>query len=195
VQVFPHAHCGFIFSTVYLVCNLTSILTVMRFQRSVASPVRIWYGLVGYLVALSAVPLGEWWTGRGSKQGGSTSYLALVICSIALAGLCDGLAQPAIYGQAAQLSPGCVQVRICTCISSIIRGVSECNVFLCGSESTPLTGSRSASSIVSQICILRGTDGTQAIIRYVPSEHVSVGADGRARLSARPACSHRECGP
>jgi solute carrier family 29 (equilibrative nucleoside transporter), member 1/2/3 len=108
-ELFPGQHVDRVFSVAYMSVNIVSIVLSLRLQRHLTAPVRVTLGLLGYVVALLAVPLADFSVASGvlALQG----YQAVLVAGVIGASFSDGIIQPAVFGEAAELPLSCVQVR------------------------------------------------------------------------------------
>jgi equilibrative nucleoside transporter 1/2/3 len=107
-ELFPSEHVDRVFSVAYMSVNIVSIVLSLRFQQHFSAPARVTLGLCGYMVALLAVPLADFSVATGvlALQG----YKAILVAGVIGASFSDGIIQPAVFGEAAELPLPCVQV-------------------------------------------------------------------------------------
>lgn len=78
-------------------------------SANLSASFRIQLGLAGYVAALLAVPIAD-----AAAAGGALSdsgYKVVLVSGVVAAALWDGVAQPALFGEAGELPLSCVQVR------------------------------------------------------------------------------------
>jgi hypothetical protein len=113
-DVFPGYHVDRVLSVAYMSVNIVSIalnIGAQSFfaQKHVSARARTLIGLVGYVVALLAVQLADAAYGAGAR--GRRGYMAVLVAGVMLAAFWDGVAQPAVFGEAGEMPLSCVQVR------------------------------------------------------------------------------------
>ena len=105
----PGQHLDRVFSVAYMSVNIVAISLNLRYNANVTAPARVVAGLAGYIVALLAVPIADGLVSAGLLTLGG--FKAVLIGALVTASFCDGIVQPAVFGEAAELPLACVQVH------------------------------------------------------------------------------------
>ena len=112
-KVFPGYHVDRVISVAYMSVNIVSIALNIHYSAAIdkrcRAHSRILTGLCGYIAALLAVPLAD-----AAHTAGLISrvpYMGVLIGGVVAAAFWDGVAQPAVFGEAGELPLSCVQVR------------------------------------------------------------------------------------
>ena len=108
-KLFPGQHIDRVFSVAYMSVNLVSIAVNLQFQRHLSASFRIQLGLAGYVATLLAVPIADAAAGAGALS--DSGYKLVLVAGVVSSALWDGVAQPALFGEAGELPLPCVQVR------------------------------------------------------------------------------------
>ena len=107
-KVFPGEHVDRVFSVAYMSVNICSIALNMHIQRVSRAPTRLITGLVGYVASLALVPAAD--SANAADWLSDSRYKAVLIGGVVSAAFWDGVAQPAVFGEAGELPVSCVQV-------------------------------------------------------------------------------------
>ncbi|KAL4434383.1 hypothetical protein ABPG75_000824 [Micractinium tetrahymenae] len=114
---YPGKHTDRLLTVAYLPINLVVIAAMVHWHARMRPVLRIVTGLVGFTLAIAAVPLLD-------LAPASSGTLAVLLLLVAACGLCDGLAQGALFGEAARLPPRFTQALIAgTAVSGVVVSV------------------------------------------------------------------------
>ena len=94
-----------LFTVCYLPTQLATLAVVMLYHTQFNSRLRIILGLAGFCIAMVAIPA----LNAGSAGQGALVWVLLLVAST---GFADGIAQSALYGEAALLPPVYTQVLL-----------------------------------------------------------------------------------
>ncbi|KAL4428588.1 hypothetical protein ABPG77_008900 [Micractinium sp. CCAP 211/92] len=114
---YPGKHTDRLLTVAYLPVNLVVIAAMVHWHARLRPALRISAGLVGFTLAIAAVPLLD-------LAPSSPGTLALLLLLVAACGICDGLAQGALFGEAALLPPRYTQALVAgTAVSGVVVSV------------------------------------------------------------------------
>ncbi|CAI9761756.1 unnamed protein product [Fraxinus pennsylvanica] len=120
--LYPDVSVDRVFSIVYMLIGLTSLLFIVSFAHKSNSFVRINVGMVLFVIALLVVPLMDVWyiKGRVGVYGGFYMTVTLV----GLCGVADGLVQGGVVGNAGELPERYMQAVVAgTAASGVLVSV------------------------------------------------------------------------
>eukprot|EP00891_Asterochloris_glomerata_P003381 jgi/Astpho2/3381/Aster-x1144 len=107
----PGAHADRLCTVCYLPTTLVVLALMIRLHDRTDRQLRIQAGLAGYIAALVAVPVLD-------AMSGGSAPLGAVLALLVMVGVCDGLAQGAIFADASLMPPWATQAVVAGTASS-----------------------------------------------------------------------------
>eukprot|EP01026_Neomeris_dumetosa_P036621 TRINITY_DN2958_c0_g1_i6.p1 TRINITY_DN2958_c0_g1~~TRINITY_DN2958_c0_g1_i6.p1 ORF type:complete len:429 (+),score=37.34 TRINITY_DN2958_c0_g1_i6:86-1372(+) len=113
--LYPDKHADRTFTVVYMPINVLVLVLIIHFNALIKGRTRVIASFVGYTITMIVVPVLDASFVRKGDDGeekGTDFTFALTCLAVAMAGLCDGLGQGALFGETARLTPEFTQALV-----------------------------------------------------------------------------------